>query len=152
MVTKIAKDSKGHNRNLDVTGMIKPSGMVCAKVTNDQEEVYFVVIASNGKTSCRSKKPHGKECAGHSSTGHCYHVAAVLSANLPAYQELVMTPDEIAAVAEEHNMQKLADLRNVYEVVGDPRIEPTYSHECGHLVKAGHEDEMCGGCCQKMYS
>jgi len=152
MVSTLVKDGHKKNRKLEISGMIKPSGMICAKVTNDQEEVYFVVIAPNGKTSCRSKKPHGKECAGHSYTGHCYHVAAVLSANLPAYQELVMTPDEIAAVAEERNMQKLATIRNVYEMVGDPRIEPAYSHECGHLVKAGHEHEMCGGCCQKMYS
>jgi len=147
MVTKIAKDSKKHARSLDITGMVKPSGTTCASVLNDRNEKYFVIINLNGETSC--KKANGEECLGHKHTGRCYHVTAVRNANLPTYAELVMTPDEIAAVAEERNMQKLATIRNVYEMVGDPRIEAVYSNECGHLVKQGHENKVCGGCWQR---
>lgn len=35
----------------------------------------------------------------------------------------IATPDEIAAIAETRNEEKLADFRNFYEQVGDPRVE-----------------------------
>lgn len=46
---------------------------------------------------------------------------------------------------------------NAYEVLAEtknasPLVQYAYSHECGHLVKEGHEGEMCGGCWQKYCS
>jgi hypothetical protein len=89
----LVKDSRKKARTLSVTGMIKPSGMICAKVINDRNETYFVTIKPNGQTTCK--------CKGHEHTGHCYHVDAVKeqAATFPTFDELA-NPKEDALVCK----------------------------------------------------
>jgi hypothetical protein len=121
MLQVIIKDSKKHERTLRISGFVKPSGAKVAKVVNDQNEPYFVQIRKDGTTTCRHAN-NNEECKGHKFTGYCYHVKAVKSADLPTFEEVTATPDQIAAVAEERNMKKLAEYRrhvaeNAYEVL-----------------------------------
>jgi hypothetical protein len=102
----IILDGSKHERTVIVSGMVKPSGAVAARVTNDQNKVYFVTVKQNPNTdryitTCRCRDEFGEweECKGHMHTGHCYHVLAVQEhkAEFPSYNELaqIATPAEI---------------------------------------------------------
>jgi len=108
MLTVTTTDSKKRERVLQISGFVKPSGIVVARVVNDDKKTYFVQLRPDGDTcTCESRR-------------RCYHIKAVKAVSLPTFEEVTATPDEIAAVAEERNMQKLAEYRrhvakNAYE-------------------------------------
>lgn len=82
-------DSRKRVRNLTIKGMIKPSGMRCAKVTNEQGKTYTTQVRPDGTgiCTCDSRKP-------------CYHMKALLAATLPTYEELAaFSLDEVMADA-----------------------------------------------------
>lgn len=90
-------------RKLSVTGYVRPSGIKCAQVKNEDGVVYFVKILPNGTSSC-FKRMRGKqsgrivevECKGHH-FGKCCHVDAVKCTDLPT-QKMVESGLEINAL------------------------------------------------------
>jgi hypothetical protein len=75
------KDGRKKVRTLKISGFVKPSGRVVAKVTNDKGVEYFV---------------DGDECRNCPSHGKCYHRQAVAQVAhlLPKYDELVSEEPE----------------------------------------------------------
>jgi hypothetical protein len=84
MVAQLVKDSKKHNRILDIEGKILSNGVRVASVVNDQYVSYAVNVHPDGHSSCYEMQS-GNPCRGHQSAGHCYHSDAVKVAPL-AYE------------------------------------------------------------------
>lgn len=149
----IVKDSRKKARQLDISGHIKPSGMIVSHLINDKNVHYYPTISPNGITTCRFyNEATGErgECLGHKHAGHCYHVTAVReqASTFPTYEQLVVpqydpeplppaaiveTPDEdrtpVISIEEIVEWAEGQLGINPFEEVGDPRLEPPMT-EC----------------------
>lgn len=118
MTTITVQDSRKKTRTLTIKGMIKPSGLRVAKVTNDRGETYQVQVRPDGTgaCTCESRKP-------------CYHMKAVLAASLPTFEEL--TAYTIAEAMADANEAISAFVRQPVRCIG-----------CGGTCGEG-KSEMC---------
>lgn len=130
--------------------------------TTKKHEVHVVNIENGKAVKCR--------CKGYEYGHYCIHMQATQlyidalvedaaetvtmeDAMVEAQEAMEQHIETVAAQAERVNMQKLANhkLAGAYETLAPTKkIEYAYG-TCGHLVKSGHEHEMCGGCYQQMY-
>ncbi len=97
-VTVQIADSRKRVRNLSINGMIKPSGLRCARITNDKGQTYTTRVRPDGTgdCTCDSRKP-------------CYHMKALLQADLPTFEQL--TAISIEEAMTEANEQMTAFVR-----------------------------------------
>jgi hypothetical protein len=96
---KGSKKMNATSRIAIVTGMKKPSEMICGRVINDKGKTYFTTIAPSGKTTCTyidDITGKREKCDGHARTGHCYHVEKTeeKKAEFPTFDELAQLPTE----------------------------------------------------------
>jgi len=141
MLTLQTRDSKKHNRTIVIeSGFVKPSGIRCAKVRNDQGKVYFVQVKPDriGACTCESRKP-------------CYHMQAVLATHLPAYADLAApTPLEkrigtiSRTLAVEIIEQYAMECDDMYSKLAETKHieQPDTYRYCGHICRG----DMCGTC------
>lgn len=148
MVALITKDGNNRNRSLSINGFVKSSGTKVASVTNDHNELYFVQVRTNGTTTC--KHENGEQCLGHKFTGHCYHVDAVTSADLPTFADLNRpTPlaSRVGVVSQQEAITIIAD----YDKEEDMYAQLSPSAICQGCCKAyrpEHSDQtFCRRCC-----
>lgn len=136
MIKQATKTRKSSERQLTIlAGIRKPSGMICAKVCNDQGKDYFVTV-KNGVGTC--------QCDGNAKWHkQCYHIKAVIEAEYVFGPEGLLI-DEIAAQAEQANMQKLQSLQNAYETLAPTKqvSQVESCRYCGHNCRGG----VCGRC------
>lgn len=141
-----------------------PWGLFAVVPSTSKRLAMYVVNIEDGKAvkcNCPGNKEHGYVCV-HMIAVQFYIDAMVDDAAetvtmVEAMAEAQATIEEhietVAAEAEKRNMQKWAEhkLANAYEQLAPTKkIEYAYG-TCGHLVKPGHEEHMCGGCDQRMY-
>jgi hypothetical protein len=132
--------------------------------TTKKLEVYVVNIENGKAVKCR--------CKGYEYGHYCIHMQATdfyLEAMVEDAESVTLTEameeaqaemeqhiETAATQAERENMQKFADFKlanasDAYEQLAPTKkVEYAYG-SCGHLVKPGHEGDICGGCFQKMY-
>lgn len=128
------KDGRKKVRTLSITGFIKPSGKVVAKVTNDKGKEYFV---SHGKCTCVSRRV-------------CYHVQAVarvtymLPTSKQIEQEAALSSYDVVAEAAKVVANAEAELdAAMYETlattkkVSVPPAEYDSCKQCGCRIAVG---------------
>lgn len=139
MLTAFARDSKGRQRRLKVSGHIKPSGMITGRVITDRGAEYFPWIKPNGSFGCRN-------CPSQQHGAKCYHLKALEAA---AAQGKLPTFTAIAG----YDIQQAAD-----QVVLHSILDEAYAREgrnkqvsgadncpgCGNLKPKG--SPLCGRC------
>jgi NADH pyrophosphatase NudC (nudix superfamily) len=144
-----------------------PWGIFAVMPSTTKKHTVYVVVIEDGKASrcdCPGNKEYGHVCV-HMIATQFYIDALVEDAAETVTMEEVMEEaqaemeqhiEEVAIQAERENMQKLADFKlanasDAYEQLAlTKKIEYAYG-ACDHLVKLGHEHDICGGCYQRMY-
>lgn len=129
--------------------------------TSKRLEVYVVNIEDGKAVKCQCKGyEHGYQCI-HIQATQIYidalveDAAATVSiaeAMEEAQSEMEQHIETVAAQAERENMQKLTEhkMSDAYDILGPTKKVTRAAYgTCGHLVKPGHEEHMCGGCYQK---
>lgn len=128
------KDSRKKSRTLTISGFVKPSGRVVAKVVNDKGVEYFV---------------DGDECRNCPSYGKCYHRQAVAQVAhlLPSFDELAEEVEESEPTLSGYNVfaeacQIAANAEAqldaaMYEVLATTKKVSSHEHEYSSCVVCG---------------
>ncbi len=132
----VVKDSRKKDRTIVVEhGFTKPSGIKCARICNDRGQVYFTQVKPDGSGSCtcESRKP-------------CYHMTALLSIDLPTYDETLS--QRIGTISVQNAIKDAIDALETNEynsLASTKRVSHGYGC-CGHIVKLEHDGQLCGAC------
>lgn len=130
------KDGRKKVRTLSITGFVKPSGRVVARVVNDQGKEYFV---SHGKCTCASRRV-------------CYHVQAVARVTymLPTSKQIEqeaalssydVVAEALAVVEAAESKYELAE--DAYEVLATTK-KPSHMPSCRYCGMSGYD--VCPKC------
>ena len=124
------------SRKAEVMGFIKASGTMCARVTNDQGKLYFVVIRPDGEATCRDA--HGEECKALQNGRRCYHIDRVLEQShtfLTAQEtELVPVVEVMQSAQEDMERFERDTAHDAYEQLATTKM-------CASLESEKHENE-----------
>jgi hypothetical protein len=126
------EDSRKKMRTLTISGFIKPSGMACARITNDAEksQSYFTRINATGDEG---------ECSC-DATCVCYHMQALFDImnQLPTYDELVSCQIRELEIETEEKI-----LNEAIKIVADAekKLDADMYRELGKTKKTAAERE-----------
>lgn len=126
-----------------VSAFIKPSGTICARVTEEDKQ-FFVNIYPSGDEHCSFCK-----------AGGCIHTCKVLAQRneihpVPEMDHVVCTLSE--AMADADTAMRQAEHENPYSVLASTKdvVNNKYAYGCcGHLVKPVDAGCLCGACACK---
>jgi hypothetical protein len=140
-----------------------PWGLFAVVPSTSKKLAVYVVVIEDGEASrcdCPGNKEYGHYCIHLQSTQFyldamvedAAETVTIAEAMEEAQSEMEQHIETVAAQAEHENMQKLTEhkMSDVYDILGPTKkVTGAAYGTCGHLVKPGHEEHMCGGCYQK---
>lgn len=103
-------------------------------------EEYCTTVVSGHATGC--------SCPARRACKHMAHAEAKEAARTAHVEEIAKEGDKSYEQAVE---QAYAELASTKKVTG-PVTYPSAYGTCGHLVKPGYEDDLCGGCYASLYA
>lgn len=136
-----------------------PWGVFAVVPSTTKKYTVYVVNIEEGKAvkcNCPGNKEYGRVCV------HLIATDYYLDALVEDAESVAIEDAQAVAFAEYDVVGAALQVVNQYEAdttVGDAyeilaptkQVSSAAYGTCGHLVKPGHEHEMCGGCYQRMY-